>query len=101
MLRLHQAGFGLITDLSWSPDSRQFGMLPLLVGSIAIALIAVAIATPISLATALMINEYAPRQLKPVLTGVIDMLATVPSIVYGFWGLLLVSDLQAAPAKWL
>jgi phosphate transport system permease protein len=96
-----QAGFGLITDKSWSPDSHQFGMLPLLVGSIAIAMLAVAIATPVSLATALMINEYAPRQLKPVLTGVIDMLATVPSIVYGFWGLLLVSNLQAAPARWL
>jgi phosphate transport system permease protein len=98
---LGQAGFGLITDQAWSPDSHHFGMLPLLVGSIAIALIAVAIATPVSLATALMINEYAPRQLKPVLTGVIDMLATVPSIVYGFWGLLLVSNLQAAPARWL
>ena len=98
---LHQAGFGLISDLSWSPDSHQFGMLPLLVGSIAIALIGVGFAAPISLATALMINEYAPRGLKPFLTGVIDMLATVPSIVYGFWGLLLVSDLQAAPARWL
>jgi phosphate transport system permease protein len=75
--------------------------MSLLVGSIAIALIAVAIAAPISLATALMINEYAPRQLKPVLTAVIDLLATVPSIVYGFWGLLLISDLQAAPARWL
>ena len=50
------------------------------------------------LATALMINEYAPRRLKPLLTGMVDMLATVPSIVYGFWGLLVVSDLQAAPA---
>jgi phosphate transport system permease protein len=98
---LREGGLGLITDLNWSPDSHQFGMLPLLVGSISIALIAVAFATPISLATALMINEYAPRTLKPVLTGVIDMLATVPSIVYGFWGLLLVSDLQAAPARWL
>jgi phosphate transport system permease protein len=97
---LRQAGFGLVTDQTWLPDSHEFGMLPLLVGSIAIALLAVAIATPVSLCTALMINEYAPRQLKPVLTGVIDMLATVPSIVYGFWGLLLVSNLQAAPARW-
>ena len=98
---LRQAGLGLVTDPAWSPDSHHFGMLSLLTGSLAIALLAVAIATPVSLATALMINEYAPRQLKPVLTGVIDMLATVPSIVYGFWGLLLISDLQAAPAKWL
>ncbi len=96
-----QAGFGLVTDPTWSPDSHHFGMLSLLVGSIAIALLAVVIAAPISLALALMINEYAPRRLKPWLTGVVDMLATVPSIVYGFWGLLLVSNIQAAPARWL
>ena len=97
----HQAGFGLITDQTWSPDTHHFGMLSLLVGSIAIAILAVGIAAPISVALALMINEYAPRLLKPLLTGTVDMLATVPSIVYGFWGLLLVSNLQAAPARWL
>jgi phosphate transport system permease protein len=95
------AGVGLFIDKSWSPDTGQFGMLPLLVGSIAIAVLGVAIAAPISLSTALMINEYGPRRLKPWLTAVIDLLATVPSIVYGFWGLLLISNLQAAPAKWL
>jgi phosphate transport system permease protein len=98
---LHQAGFGLITDQTWSPDTHHFGMLSLLVGSIAIAILAVGIAAPVSIALALMINEYAPRFLRPLLTGTVDMLATVPSIVYGFWGLLLVSNLQAAPARWL
>jgi phosphate transport system permease protein len=98
---LREAGIGLVTDPTWSPDSHHFGMLSLLVGSIAIALLAVLIAAPISLCLALMINEYAPRRLKPWLTGTVDMLATVPSIVYGFWGLLLVSNLQAAPARWL
>jgi phosphate transport system permease protein len=98
---IHAAGFGLFTDKTWNPDMGQFGMLPLLVGSIAIALIAVGIATPISFATALMINEYAPKRMKPILTAVIDLLATVPSIVYGFWGLLLISGLQAKPARWL
>jgi phosphate transport system permease protein len=98
---LRHAGFGLFTDPAWNPDAGQFGMLPLLVGSVAIALLGVAIAAPISLSTALMINEYGPRRLKPWLTAVIDLLATVPSIVYGFWGLLVVSNLQAAPAKWL
>jgi len=98
---LHQAGLGLITDQTWSPDSHHFGMMSLLAGSVAIAILAVAIAAPISIALALMINEYAPRFLKPWLTGVVDMLATVPSIVYGFWGLLLISNIQAAPARWL
>ncbi len=94
---LKEAGIGFLTDLTWSPDTGHFGLVPLLVGSLAIALIGVAIATPVSLATALMINEYAPRRLKPFLTGVIDLLATVPSIVYGFWGLELISPKQVPP----
>jgi phosphate transport system permease protein len=98
---LKEARFGLFTDNTWSPDSHKFWIMPLLVGSISIALISVLIAAPISIATALMINEYAPRKLRPLLTAVVDLLATVPSIVYGFWGLELVSGLQAAPAKWL
>ncbi len=98
---LKAGGLGFITDPTWSPDSGHFGAMSLLVGSIAIAVVAVIIATPISLAAALMINEYAPVKAKGILTGAVDCLATVPSIVYGFWGLALVSNLQAAPAKWL
>ena len=98
---LRLGGLGLFLDQTWSPDSHHFGMMSLLVGTVAIAIIAVVIAAPISIATALMINEYAPRWLRPGLTAVIDLLATVPSIVYGFWGLQLVSGLQAAPARWL
>jgi phosphate transport system permease protein len=96
---LKEAGLSIFGTV-WSPDSGHFGMMSFLIGSIAIALIGVAIATPVSLATGLMINEYAPKKMKPLLTGVIDLLATVPSIVYGFWGLELISPLQAAPAKW-
>jgi phosphate transport system permease protein len=98
---LRVAGLGLFFDGSWSPDAHLFDIWPLLVGTVAIALIAVVLAAPISIATALMINEYAPRWLRPWLTGVVDLLATIPSIVYGFWGLQLVSGLQAAPARWL
>jgi phosphate transport system permease protein len=98
---LEKGGIHFITDTTWAPDSGHFGAGPLLLGSVAIAVIAVLIAGPISLAAALMINEYAPVMLRSTLTGAVDMLATVPSIVYGFWGLELVSNVQAAPAKWL
>ena len=98
---LRVGGLHFITDATWSPDTGHFGAMPLLVGSVAIAVVAVLIATPISLSAALMINEYAPVRARSVLTGAVDMLATVPSIVYGFWGLALVSNLQAAPAQWL
>ena len=98
---LKAGGIHFITDSTWSPDSGHFGAMPLLVGSVAIAVVGVVIAGPISLALALMINEYSPIRIRGFLTGAVDMLATVPSIVYGFWGLALVSNLQAAPAKWL
>jgi phosphate transport system permease protein len=98
---LRAGGIHFFTDSSWAPDTGHFGAMPLLVGSVAIAVVAVLIAGPISLAAALMINEYAPVWARSFLTGAVDMLATVPSIVYGFWGLALVSNLQAAPAKWL
>jgi phosphate transport system permease protein len=98
---LAAGGIHFVTDSTWAPDTGHFGAMPLLVGSVGIAVVAVLIAGPISLATALMINEYAPVRARTFLTGAVDMLATVPSIVYGFWGLALVSNLQAAPAKWL
>jgi phosphate transport system permease protein len=98
---LSTGGLHFITDSTWAPDHGKFGAMPLLAGSVAIAVVAVLIAGPISLATALMINEYAPIRMRSYLTGAVDMLATVPSIVYGFWGLALVSNLQAAPARWL
>ena len=98
---LHIAGTRLVTGSTWAPDLGRFDMLPLLVGSIAIAVVALIIALPVSLATALMINEYLPPRFRAFLTGVVDLLATVPSIVYGFWGLELISGLQAATAKWL
>ena len=48
-----------------------------------------------------MINEYSPRKLRPWLISTVDLLATIPSIVYGFWGLEFVSGIQAPPAKWI
>lgn len=96
-----KAGTRLVTGTTWAPDLGRFDIWPLLIGSIAIAVVALIIALPISLATALMINEYLPPRFRPFLTGVVDLLATVPSIVYGFWGLELVSGLQVPLAKWL
>lgn len=98
---MRAAGFHFFTDTVWAPDNHHFGVAPLLVGSVAIALVAVAIAVPVSLATALMINEYAPVWLRPWLTSIVDLLATIPSIVYGFWGFEVLSGLQVAPARWI
>jgi phosphate transport system permease protein len=98
---LREGGVGFFTGKVWAPDDHKFGVLPLLLGSVAIAMVSIVIATPVSFATALMINEYAPPRLRPILVSTVDILATIPSIVYGFWGLEVVSNWQAGPAQWL
>jgi phosphate transport system permease protein len=98
---LHKAGLSFFTSIYWSPDHGRFGVLPLLVGSWAIALVGLAVAFPISVAMALMINEYSPARLRPYLISFVDILATVPSIVYGLWGYELFSSWQAGPAGWI
>ena len=98
---MRAAGFKFFTDTVWAPDNHRFGVAPLVLGSVAIALVAVVVAVPVSLATALMINEYAPGWVRPVLTSIVDVLATIPSIVYGFWGFEVLSGLQEAPARWI
>lgn len=65
---LRAGGLHFFTDSTWSPDSGHFGAMPLLVGSVAIAVVGVLIAGPVSLASALMINEYAPSWARSFLT---------------------------------
>ena len=93
-------GLHILTSDRWAPPV-SYGILGALVGSIVIAILALAFALPLSLACALMINEYAPSWLRRILIGAIDLLATVPSIVYGFWGLVALKDYVNGPTVFL
>ncbi len=88
------------TGTVWSTPIHP-GVLGILVGSVLIALIAITLATPIALAIALMINEYAPIKLRAWLTGLVDLLAIVPSIVFGFWGLEALNRYVHGPVSWV
>jgi phosphate transport system permease protein len=70
----------------WNFDTDQVSVASLLAGTVEVALIAITIAFPLSLATALYISEYAPPKLQATLISAIDLMAAVPSIVYGLWG---------------
>ncbi len=93
---LRQEGFGFITSSDWSIQTddagnvidSQFGLAAMLVGTILCAFIAVAIALPISIASALFLNFYSPQWLKKILIAVVDMMAAFPSILFGIWGFL-------------
>ncbi|HET6153733.1 MAG TPA: phosphate ABC transporter permease subunit PstC [Marmoricola sp.] len=98
---LHQAGFKFFTTQAWNPDSKHFGVAAVLVGTILIALVAVVVAVPLSTCTALYITEYAPRRMKTVFIGVIDLMAAIPSIVYGLWGFFFLQAKLASVSAWI
>jgi len=93
---LREEGFGFITSSAWSIQTDEagnvvdstFGLAAMLVGTILCAFIAVVIALPISIASALYLNFYSPQWLKKFLVAVVDMMAAFPSILFGIWGFL-------------
>lgn len=79
-------GFRFFTTTEWRPAAHQFGILAILYWTVVIAVIALVIAVPVSVAGALFINEYSPRSQRRLLTALVDLLAAIPSVIYGIWG---------------
>lgn len=98
---LKRYGWDFFTTAEWSPENDQLGIAAVLVGTISIAAVAMVIAFPLAVLTALFISEYAPAKLKPTLVSLLDLMAAVPSIVYGLWGGLLIMPYSAELALWL
>lgn len=82
----HQ-GLSFFTSTHWDPNTNHFGALDFEFGTILTAVIAIAIAIPASLGIALFITELAPKRVRAGVTYVVDLLASIPSVVYGFWAL--------------
>ncbi|MBQ6097635.1 MAG: phosphate ABC transporter permease subunit PstC [Bacteroidales bacterium] len=80
----------LLFGSQWKPLKGQFGFLPFLMGTVWVTLLAIAFALPISLFTAVYITEYARPMVKRFVFPVLDILAALPSVVYGVWGVLVV-----------
>jgi phosphate transport system permease protein len=88
-------GFGFLTTAVWDPPQEQFGGLVMIYGTLATSFIALAIAVPVSFGIALFLTEMSPSWLKRPLGTAIELLAAVPSIVYGMWGLLVFGPILA------
>ncbi|HZQ78337.1 MAG TPA: phosphate ABC transporter permease subunit PstC [Acidimicrobiia bacterium] len=87
MPAFRQAGLGFITSKTWNPAGNQFGALSFIYGTLVVSAIALVIAVPVSLGLALFIAELAPRRLRTPVTYLVDLLAAIPSVVYGLWGI--------------
>ncbi|HMG83807.1 MAG TPA: phosphate ABC transporter permease subunit PstC [Ferruginibacter sp.] len=80
----------LLSSTEWKPFKNEFGFFSYIVGSLAVTIIAIVIALPLSLLAAIYIAEYAPYRLRQILVPLIDLLSGIPPVVYGVWGVLVI-----------
>lgn len=83
----------LLFSTSWQPLQGSFGLLPFLMGTLWVTATALLIAIPFSLLTAIYLAEYAPKRVADLMAPLIDLLAGIPSVVYGVWGVLVIVPL--------
>ncbi len=79
--------FNMLFGMTWNPDANQYGILPMVVGSLGITALALLFAVPLSLLCSIFMAEVAPNTMRRLLKPVIETLAGIPSVVYGFFGL--------------
>jgi len=105
MLSIRKFGVSFWSGRTWDPVSGEFGALPFIWGTLYSSFLALLIAAPIALGIAVFINEISPRVLRQPLTYLTEMLAAIPSIVYGLWGIFVlvpfVRRLEMLAPAWL
>ncbi len=98
---LRTYGLGFLTSHVWNPDAGQAGILSVITGTALVALVAILISFPLALLVALYISEYAPRRLRATLITLVDLMAAVPSVIYGLWGFYTLQPAAHFLARWL
>lgn len=92
---------GFLTSSRWDPVSQHFGAYPFIVGTLVSSTIAMLLAVPVSFGVAVFISELAPGWMRQPVSAAVEMLAAVPSIVYGLWGLLVFAPAFANVEPWI
>lgn len=103
---LHEFGFGFLTSRAWNPVVGAFGALPFIYGTVISSILALLISVPLSLGVAVFLVEQAPRRLARPVTFLVELLAAIPSVVYGLWGIFVLAPLlrewlEPPLARWL
>jgi phosphate transport system permease protein len=88
-LAFSKFGLGFVTSRAWDPVKNQFGALDFIFGTAITSFVALLIAAPLAIGIALFLTELAPRFLRDVIGALVEMLAAIPSVVLGLWGILI------------
>ena len=101
-LSIRTFGLGFLTSTAWDPVSEKFGALPYIYGTVVSSALALLLAVPLGIGSAVYLAEIAPRRVGAVVSFVIELLAAIPSIVYGVWGFFVLAPwLRTAIEPWL
>ena len=92
-LSFSKFGFGFITRSIWDPVRDEFGALPFIYGTAVSSLIGLLIAVPVSIGVAIFLTEHAPRPIATPISFLVQLLAAIPSVVYGLWGIFVLAPL--------
>jgi phosphate transport system permease protein len=92
-LALHRFGFGFVFERVWDPVVGHFGAATFVYGTIVTSVIALLIAVPLGVGVAIFLVEMAPRRIGVVIGSLVELLAAIPSIVYGLWGLFVLAPI--------
>ncbi len=82
--------FNFIFGMKWAPSLGQYGIFPMIVGTVLVTLGAIILGVPIAICCSIFLAEFAPKKLSDVVRPTIQLLAGIPSVVYGFWGLIFI-----------
>ena len=97
----HAGVFGFTFNNDWNVSGEKFGALPLVVGTLITSGLALLIGVPVAVATAIYANELCPLRLRAALTVLVELLAAVPSVVYGLWGIFFLAPKLQGSEQWL
>jgi phosphate transport system permease protein len=98
---LREAKLSFLTETRWNPNGQQFGIASLVLLTFEIAIVALVLAVPIAIGASLFLTEYCPRGLRRPLTSLVDLLAAVPSLIFGLWGLFFLQPRLLGLSDWL
>ena len=92
-LSLHQFGIGFFYGHDWDPVAGSFGAMPFIYGTLVSSFLALLIAVPLSIGVAVYVTEMCPQRLRAIISFLVELLAAIPSVIYGLWGIFVLAPL--------
>jgi len=98
---LRTTGFSFLTEQAWQPETQTFGVAAVLFGTVSIAVVAMGVSIPLSLGTALLLSESIDERYRSFLVSLVDLMAAVPSIIFGLWGVYFLQSQIIPVSQWI